>query len=99
MREQAGCRFVTAEHTRAAGPTRVVTTAVDIAELPDAIGAVGALAADVAEQSLVADLYLTWEDQPTPRRWRSGLAGFWPNSRCRRAYAGSPPPWPAPAAR
>ena len=42
----------------------MVTTAVDIAALPDAIGAVGAFAADVAERGLVADLYVTWEDQP-----------------------------------
>ncbi|GAA4586138.1 biotin carboxylase N-terminal domain-containing protein [Planotetraspora phitsanulokensis] len=63
-RDAAGCRFVTAEHTGPRGVTRVVTTAVDIAALPDAIGAVGTLAADVAEHGLVADLYVTWEDQP-----------------------------------
>ncbi|MFI6889584.1 ATP-binding protein [Streptosporangium canum] len=64
VRETAGCRFVTAEHTGSGGVTRVVTTAVDIAALPDAIGAIGAFAADVAEHGLVADLYVTWEDQP-----------------------------------
>ncbi|MEV4184426.1 biotin carboxylase N-terminal domain-containing protein [Streptosporangium canum] len=68
VRETAGCRFVTAEHTGSGGVTRVVTTAVDIAALPDAIGAIGAFAADVAvavaEDGLVADLYVTWEDQP-----------------------------------
>ncbi|MER6945808.1 biotin carboxylase N-terminal domain-containing protein [Nonomuraea sp. NPDC000554] len=63
-REAAGCRFVTAEHTGSRGVTRVVTTAVDITALPDAIGAVGSFAADVAERGLVADLYVTWEDQP-----------------------------------
>ncbi|GAB2810009.1 biotin carboxylase N-terminal domain-containing protein [Actinoallomurus bryophytorum] len=63
-RETAGCRFVTAEHTGAHGVTRVVTSAVDFAALPDAIGAVGGFAADVAEHGLVADLYVTWEDQP-----------------------------------
>ncbi|MBT2232353.1 biotin carboxylase N-terminal domain-containing protein [Nonomuraea sp. NEAU-A123] len=63
-RESAGCRFVTAEHTGSGGATRVVTTAVDIAALPDAIGAVAAFAADVPERGLVADLYVTWEDQP-----------------------------------
>ncbi|MFI6978695.1 carboxyl transferase domain-containing protein [Embleya sp. NPDC050154] len=62
--ERAGCRFVTAEHTGTSRVTRLVTTAVDIAALPDAIGAVGAFAADVAERGLVADLYVTWEDQP-----------------------------------
>ncbi|MFD8563756.1 biotin carboxylase N-terminal domain-containing protein [Streptosporangium canum] len=64
VRETAGCRFVTAEHTGSGGVTRVVTTAVDIAALPGAIGAIGAFAADVAEHGLVADLYVTWEDQP-----------------------------------
>ncbi|PSK86225.1 acetyl/propionyl-CoA carboxylase alpha subunit [Murinocardiopsis flavida] len=63
-REAAGCRFVTGEHTGSSGVTRVVATAVDIAALPDAIGAVGAFAADVADRGLVADLYVTWEGQP-----------------------------------
>ncbi len=63
-REVGGCRFVVAEHTGARGLTRVVTTALDISALPDAIGAVGTLAADVPERGLVADLYVTWEDQP-----------------------------------
>ncbi|UOZ03542.1 biotin carboxylase N-terminal domain-containing protein [Amycolatopsis sp. WQ 127309] len=60
----AGCRFVTAEHTGRNGVTRVVTTAVDIAALPDAIGAIGTFAVDVPDHGLVADLYVTWEDQP-----------------------------------
>ncbi|CAM3588239.1 biotin carboxylase N-terminal domain-containing protein [Kibdelosporangium persicum] len=60
----AGCRFVTAQHTDANGVTRLVTTAVNIAALPDAITAVGTFAADVAERGLVADLYVTWEGQP-----------------------------------
>ncbi|WP_433172026.1 biotin carboxylase N-terminal domain-containing protein [Actinoallomurus sp. CA-150999] len=63
-RETDGCRFVTAEHNGPAGVTRVVTTAVDIAALPDAISAVGMFAADVREHGLVADLYVAWEDQP-----------------------------------
>ncbi|MGH3664288.1 MAG: biotin carboxylase N-terminal domain-containing protein, partial [Micromonosporaceae bacterium] len=62
--ETAGCRFAVAEHAGADSVTRVVTTAVDIAALPDAIGAVGVLAADVAQHGLVADLYVTWEGQP-----------------------------------
>ncbi|SHF59178.1 ATP-binding protein [Streptoalloteichus hindustanus] len=62
--DAAGCRFVTAEHAGAEGATRVVTTAVDIAALPEAIGAVSAFADGVAEGGLVADLYVTWEDQP-----------------------------------
>ncbi|MET8154610.1 biotin carboxylase N-terminal domain-containing protein [Actinoplanes sp. NPDC049668] len=63
-REAAGCRFVTAEFTGLAGATKVVATAVDIAALPDAIGALGGFATDIAEGGLVADLYVTWEDQP-----------------------------------
>jgi acetyl/propionyl-CoA carboxylase alpha subunit/acetyl-CoA carboxylase carboxyltransferase component len=63
-RESAGCRFVVAEHTGPARVTRVVTTAVDIATLPAALGAVGTFAADVAERGLVADLYVHWADQP-----------------------------------
>ena len=63
-REAAGCQFVTAEYTGSGGVTRVVTTAVDIAALPDAVAAVGTFAADPTEHGLVADLYVTWEDQP-----------------------------------
>ncbi|MFB4315941.1 biotin carboxylase N-terminal domain-containing protein [Actinomadura sp. 21ATH] len=64
-RDVAGCRFVTAEHTGAGEVTRLVTTAVDIAALPDALGAVGTLAAEAGDAAgVVADLYVTWEDQP-----------------------------------
>jgi acetyl/propionyl-CoA carboxylase alpha subunit/acetyl-CoA carboxylase carboxyltransferase component len=63
-RDAAGCRFVTAGHTGRHGVTRVVTTAADIAALPDALDAVGAFAADVPDRGLVADLYVKWEDQP-----------------------------------
>jgi len=62
--ERAGCQFVTAEYTGSHGLTRGVTTAVDIAELPDAIGAVATFAADAPDRGLVADLYVTWDDQP-----------------------------------
>ncbi|MEV0717855.1 carboxyl transferase domain-containing protein [Asanoa sp. NPDC050611] len=64
VREAAGCRFVTAEHLDPRGATRVVTTTVDIAALPDAMGAVAGFAADAPGRGLVADLYVTWEDQP-----------------------------------
>ncbi|MDG6101756.1 ATP-grasp domain-containing protein [Dactylosporangium aurantiacum] len=64
VREAAGCRFVTAERTDSSGVVRIVTTAVDIAALKQAIGAVTELAAGVADDGLVADLYVTWEDQP-----------------------------------
>jgi len=63
-RDVTGCRFVIADHVSADGVTRVVTTGVDIAVLPEAIDAVGRLAAEVAERGLVADLYVTWAAQP-----------------------------------
>jgi acetyl-CoA carboxylase carboxyltransferase component/biotin carboxyl carrier protein len=74
--EVAGCRFVTADHTRTVSVTRVVTTAIDIATLPDAIGAVGTIAADVGKHGLVADLYVTWEDQPDADEMAVRLGGL-----------------------
>jgi acetyl/propionyl-CoA carboxylase alpha subunit/acetyl-CoA carboxylase carboxyltransferase component len=64
VREIAGCRFLSAAHTGSDGTTPLVTTAVDIAELPDAVAALGTFAADRDEHGLVADLYVRWEDQP-----------------------------------
>ncbi len=61
-RDVAGCMFVTAEH---AEPARVVTTAVDFAQLADAVRAVGELAADApAGAHVVADIYVRWAGQP-----------------------------------
>jgi acetyl/propionyl-CoA carboxylase alpha subunit/acetyl-CoA carboxylase carboxyltransferase component len=61
-RDVAGCTFVIAEHVRQA---RVVTTAVDFAQLADAVRAVRELAADVpAGVSVVADIYVRWAGQP-----------------------------------
>ena len=61
-RDVAGCTFVTAEHVE---PARVVTTAVDFAQLADAVRAVGELAADVPPGAhLVADVYVRWAGQP-----------------------------------
>ncbi|TQS42521.1 carboxyl transferase domain-containing protein [Cryptosporangium phraense] len=62
--EAGGCRFVVATHTTPERVTKLVTTAVDISALPDAISAVGALADGVPDRGLVADLYLTWDEQP-----------------------------------
>ncbi|GAA3523592.1 biotin carboxylase N-terminal domain-containing protein [Amycolatopsis ultiminotia] len=59
-RTVAGCVFVTAEHGE---PARVLTTAVDFPQLPDAIRALAELSAD-AIGAVVADVYLTWADQP-----------------------------------
>ncbi|WP_370950056.1 biotin carboxylase N-terminal domain-containing protein [Amycolatopsis sp. cg5] len=57
--------FVVAEHVAEAEHTRVVTTAVDFPALGDAVRAVGELAADLPPSGdLVADLYVTWGDQP-----------------------------------
>ncbi|MGZ4433632.1 MAG: ATP-binding protein [Trebonia sp.] len=61
-RDVAGCTFVIAEHVQ---PARVVATAVDFAQLADAVRAVGELAADApADRHLVADVYVRWADQP-----------------------------------
>jgi acetyl/propionyl-CoA carboxylase alpha subunit/acetyl-CoA carboxylase carboxyltransferase component len=58
VRDIAGCRFVTATHTGPEGLTRLATTAVELAALPDALDGVRAMGADVA------DIYVTWEGQP-----------------------------------
>ena len=60
VREAGGQRWLTAELNRADGVLPLVTTAVDIADLPAALGALG----EVATEGVVADLYLRWEDQP-----------------------------------
>ncbi|HEY8043914.1 MAG TPA: biotin carboxylase N-terminal domain-containing protein [Streptosporangiaceae bacterium] len=61
-RDVAGCTFVTAEHVE---PARVVTTAVDFAQLAGAVRGVGELAADVpAGAHVVADVYVRWAGQP-----------------------------------
>ncbi|MFI7600186.1 biotin carboxylase N-terminal domain-containing protein [Actinoplanes sp. NPDC049681] len=76
VHETAGCRFVVADHTGSNGVTRVVTTAVDIAAVPDAVGAVGTLAAGVTDRGLVADLYVTWAAQPDADAMAVRLAGL-----------------------
>jgi acetyl/propionyl-CoA carboxylase alpha subunit/acetyl-CoA carboxylase carboxyltransferase component len=63
VRDIAGCRFLSAEHNGSDGVTPLVTTAVDITALPDAVAALGTFAAD-REDGLVADLYVRWEGQP-----------------------------------
>ena len=61
-RDVAGCKFVIAEHVE---PARVVTTAVNFAQLADAVRAVGQLAADApAGAHVVADIYVRWAGQP-----------------------------------
>lgn len=74
--QSGGCQLVTTEHTNSHGVTRVVATAVDLADLPDALGAVAELAADAPEHGLVADLYVTWEDQPDADAMAVRLAGI-----------------------
>ncbi|WP_410564872.1 biotin carboxylase N-terminal domain-containing protein [Amycolatopsis sp. cmx-4-61] len=60
VREAGGHRWLTAELNTPEGVLPLVTTAVDIAELPGALRALG----EVATDGVVADLYLRWEDQP-----------------------------------
>ncbi|MBE8521043.1 ATP-grasp domain-containing protein [Amycolatopsis sp. H6(2020)] len=75
VREAGGHRWLTAELNTPEGVLPLVTTAVDIAELPDALRALG----EVATDGVVADLYLRWEDQPdvdaTAERLGTLLAG------------------------
>ncbi|WIX90753.1 biotin carboxylase N-terminal domain-containing protein [Amycolatopsis sp. DG1A-15b] len=60
VREAGGHRWLTAELNAPEGALPLVTTAVDIAALPDALRTLG----EVATEGVVADLYLRWEDQP-----------------------------------
>jgi acetyl-CoA carboxylase carboxyltransferase component/biotin carboxyl carrier protein len=67
-RDLAGCRFVTADYV-GTGLTRVATVAVGVTRLPDAIAAVGELAARTTEAQaqeggLATDVYVAWDDQP-----------------------------------
>ena len=59
--ENEGCTFVVAEHHDETGRSAVLTTAVDFAALPDAVRALDELA---PADDIVADIYLTWADQP-----------------------------------
>jgi acetyl/propionyl-CoA carboxylase alpha subunit/acetyl-CoA carboxylase carboxyltransferase component len=59
--EVAGCTFVVAEHDDENGRYAVLTTAVDFLALGQAVLAVGELA---PAEEVVADIYLTWADQP-----------------------------------
>ncbi|MFE1886844.1 carboxyl transferase domain-containing protein, partial [Streptomyces diastatochromogenes] len=62
----AGHRFVTAEHAgtlaagRAGAVTRVAATTTDIAGLPDAVAATGALSGRMPGGGLAADIYVAW---------------------------------------
>ncbi|WP_410674999.1 biotin carboxylase N-terminal domain-containing protein [Amycolatopsis sp. cmx-4-68] len=60
VRDVGDLRWLTAELNAPEGVLPLVTTAVDIAALPDALRALG----EVATEGVVADLYLRWEDQP-----------------------------------
>ncbi|MEV7096814.1 biotin carboxylase N-terminal domain-containing protein [Amycolatopsis sp. NPDC051045] len=60
VRDAGGHRWLTAELDTPEGVLPLVTTAVDIAALPEALRALG----EVATEGVVADLYLRWEDQP-----------------------------------
>ena len=62
----ADCRFVTAEDAGPGRVTLVAASAADIADLPDAIAALGTLAAQASADQVIADLYVTWAGQPDP---------------------------------
>jgi acetyl/propionyl-CoA carboxylase alpha subunit/acetyl-CoA carboxylase carboxyltransferase component len=59
--EVNGCTLVVAEHDDETGRYAVLTTAVDFPALPEAVRAIGELA---PAHDVVADIYLTWADQP-----------------------------------
>jgi acetyl/propionyl-CoA carboxylase alpha subunit/acetyl-CoA carboxylase carboxyltransferase component len=63
-RDAAGCQLITAEDAGPDGVTLLAAVAADIAALPDAIAAVAGLAEGAAGTSMVADVYVRWEDQP-----------------------------------
>jgi acetyl/propionyl-CoA carboxylase alpha subunit/acetyl-CoA carboxylase carboxyltransferase component len=63
-RDIAGNRFVTAEYSGTGGITLMAATATGAARLPDAIVGVAELAANAPAGGLVADLYVTWAEQP-----------------------------------
>ena len=63
VREAAGCQVLTAEDAGPDGVTMLAATAAGIDELPAALAAVAELARE-SRVSLIADVYLAWEDQP-----------------------------------
>ena len=66
-RDIAGCQFVTAEDASRGRVTLVAAAAADITALPDAIAALGTLAAGASrDTSVVADFYVTWAGHPEP---------------------------------
>ncbi|MGW0807738.1 ATP-binding protein [Nonomuraea sp. NPDC002799] len=82
----AGCTFVVADHRTATAHGRVVTTAVDFAELAQAVKALDEFARD---GELVADVYLAWSDAPgdpdeMAARLREVLVAQQPSSRVAR---------------
>ena len=96
-RDVGGCTFVIAEHVE---PARVVTTAVDFAQLADAVRAVGELAADTpAGAYLVADIYLRWADQPEVDAMAGRLSEVITARPLPEQVTGSPPPSPGAARR
>jgi acetyl-CoA carboxylase carboxyltransferase component/biotin carboxyl carrier protein len=63
-RDIAGGRFVTAEYSGAGGVTLMAATATGSARLPEALAGLAELAVQAPAGGLVADLYVTWADQP-----------------------------------
>jgi acetyl/propionyl-CoA carboxylase alpha subunit/acetyl-CoA carboxylase carboxyltransferase component len=63
-RDIAGCRLITAEAAGPEGLARLATAAVAIEDRPAAVGAVAELASALPDAGLIADLYVSWEDQP-----------------------------------
>ncbi|HXB47394.1 MAG TPA: biotin carboxylase N-terminal domain-containing protein, partial [Streptosporangiaceae bacterium] len=65
-RDVAGVRFVTAEYSGTDTTTPLAATATSAAGLPGAIAGIAELASQAPAGGLVADLYVTWAEQPDP---------------------------------
>ncbi|HUB37469.1 MAG TPA: biotin carboxylase N-terminal domain-containing protein [Streptosporangiaceae bacterium] len=63
-REVSGRRFVTAEYSGTGTATSLAVTATGASGLPSAIAAIAELASQAPAGGLVADLYVTWTQQP-----------------------------------
>ncbi|GLY66873.1 biotin carboxylase N-terminal domain-containing protein [Amycolatopsis taiwanensis] len=87
-----GRSFFTAEYDRGAGAFRLVAAATDFAELPETLRVVAELA---GSPGFVADIYLTWHDQPDVDAMAEALQGVLdaakpPAARVTMTVAGPP---------
>jgi acetyl/propionyl-CoA carboxylase alpha subunit/acetyl-CoA carboxylase carboxyltransferase component len=86
-RDVAGCRVVTANYPGATGAVLVAATAAEAASLPEAFAAVAELAAHAPEGGLVAEVYVTWAEQPDADALAAHLGALLTASSLRAAMA------------